>query len=74
MLRKFVKNELIKLDILGNLHQLTVSAKKYLELEDKQNCLVELNKMQEYIENLQEVITILQVLEMHPEEDLENVN
>ena len=81
MLRKFVKNELSKLDFLGKLHQLTVSAKEYLELEDKQNCLVEINKMQEYIENFQEIITILKVLGMHEmaqeyneEKDLENAN
>lgn len=49
MLRKFVENELSKLDFLSKLHRLTVSAKEYLELEDKQNCLVEINKMQEYI-------------------------
>lgn len=81
MLGKFVKNELSKLDFLGKLHQLTVSAKEYLELEDKQNCLVEINKMQEYIENFQEIITILKVLGMHEmaqeyneEKDLENAN
>lgn len=82
MLRKFVEKELIKLDFFGKLHQLTVSAKEWLELEDKQNCLVELNKMQEYIENFQEIVNILKVLGMYKTEEedhskekaLENAN
>ena len=63
MLRNYVMNRLIESDVLDTLHQLTVSAKEYLELEDKQTCLVEMNKIQESIEGLQEVITILNLLE-----------
>lgn len=49
MLKTTVVKELTKLDILGTLHQLTVSAKEHLELEEKETCLAKLNKIQEYI-------------------------
>ncbi len=64
MLRNYVMKRLIESDVLGTLHQLTVSAKEYLELEDRQTCLVEMNKIQEYIESFQDVVTVLNLLEI----------
>ena len=64
MFKNIVTKELAKLDVLGTLYQLTVSAKEHLQLEEKQTCLAELNKILEYIESLQDITNIVKIIEI----------
>ncbi len=64
MLKNTVAKELAKLDILGTLHKLTISATEHLQQEEKQTCLVELKKILEYVETLQEIANTVKILEM----------
>ena len=63
MLRNQVLKELMKLDNLGTIRQLTNSAKLHLMQQNEAACLAELNKLQEYIESFRDIIAILETFE-----------
>ncbi|MDR0774484.1 MAG: hypothetical protein LBE72_04175 [Rickettsia sp.] len=48
MLRNVILKELMKLDVLGTLQQLVESAKLHLKQGDKNSCMTELDKLEEY--------------------------
>ncbi|MFU7502836.1 MAG: hypothetical protein ACE1S7_05395 [Candidatus Tisiphia sp.] len=73
MLRKVILKELMKLDVLGTLQQLVESAKLHLKQDDKNSCMTELNKLEEYLENFQDISMMQSMFEKHAiEQGLEN--
>lgn len=75
MLRNVIMKELMKLDVLGILQQLVESAKLHLKQGDKNSCLTELDKLEEYLENFQDMSMIYSMFEKHViEQGLANDN
>ncbi|MFP3018714.1 MAG: hypothetical protein ACEY3E_07610 [Candidatus Tisiphia sp.] len=71
MLRNVILKELMKLDVLGTLQQLVESAK--LHQGDKNSCMTELDKLEEYLENFQDISMMQSMFEKHAiEQGLEN--
>ncbi|MFU7501385.1 MAG: hypothetical protein ACJBCI_07030 [Candidatus Tisiphia sp.] len=73
MLRNVILKELMKLDVLGTLQQLVESAKLHLKQGDKNSCMTELDKLEEYLENFQDISMMQSMFEKHAiEQGLEN--